>query len=93
MGPDPFDDYAPQESQSPNQVSPRRKSFSRIEEAEDEDEEEEEEEPPQHTGRPVKKAKTEAKKSHKAQTHSKSKKENRCMPFISCRPFYFIFNI
>ncbi|KAF8801665.1 hypothetical protein BYT27DRAFT_7173908 [Phlegmacium glaucopus] len=37
MGPDPFDNYSPQESRSPHQVSPR-KSFARIEEDQDEDE-------------------------------------------------------
>ena len=47
IGHDPFDDYAPRENQSPDQVSPRRKSFGRIEQ--EEDNEEEEEEPPQET--------------------------------------------
>lgn len=39
MGPDPFDDYTPQENRSPG-VSPRRKSFGGIEKEEDEDEDE-----------------------------------------------------
>ena len=98
---DPFDDYAQQESHSPDQVSARRKSFSRIEEEVDEDEEQElenvglglvseddEEEEQEEPPPPAKKAKTEGKNPQKAQTQSKSKKENRCMSFNSCRPFY-----
>lgn len=49
--PDPgdrFDDYEPRENQSPDQVSPRRKSFGGIEQEDDDDEgEQEEEEPPE----------------------------------------------
>jgi centromere protein C len=56
MDPDPFDDYAPQESQSRNRVSPRRKSFGRIDQEEEGEEEEEEEEEPIHET-PSKKAK------------------------------------
>ena len=44
MGPDPFDDYAPQENRSPGEVSPRRKSFGVIEQEADEDEDGQEEE-------------------------------------------------
>ena len=50
IGPDPFDDYAPRENQSPDQVSSRRTSFGRLEQEEDDDEDaQEEEEPPQET--------------------------------------------
>ena len=46
---DIFDDYAQQQSQSPDQISPRRRSFGRMEQEEDEDEDEEEEQPPLRT--------------------------------------------
>ena len=53
MGPDPFDDYAPQENRSPGKVSPRKTSFRGIEQEEDDDMGGQEEEEPLQDLEPI----------------------------------------